>query len=202
MILNEKGQLQFDDNCKKYIPELPYYSTAIRNLVTHTSGIPEYFDEAVIQFPHLPRTIAAIDIALHDAFCEFTGIPVVNFYGRKIEGLATLVAIGKKDTAAMLEEATINYQAAFKVIKIKTGLDVDQDIERVAKLTKQFGNKMRTREDANQGYDLAQLKYFMEETKQLAMELIEQRLKVDKENELTSPHKTERKKLAADKSQQ
>jgi len=65
------------------------------------------------------------------------------------------------------------------VIKIKTGLDVDQDIERVAKLTKQFGNKMRTREDANQGYDLAQLKYFMEETKQLAMELIEQRLNVD-----------------------
>ncbi len=59
---------------------------------------------------------------------------------------------------------------------------------------------MRTREDANQGYDLAQLKNFMEETKYLAMELIEQRLKVDKENELTSPHKTERKKLAADKS--
>jgi N-acyl-D-amino-acid deacylase len=44
MILKERGQLQFDDDCKKYIPELPYDSITIRNLMTHTSGIPEYFD--------------------------------------------------------------------------------------------------------------------------------------------------------------
>ncbi|MGI8583846.1 MAG: serine hydrolase domain-containing protein, partial [Chitinophagaceae bacterium] len=44
MILKERGQLQFDDNCKKYIPELPYNNITIRNLMTHTSGIPEYFD--------------------------------------------------------------------------------------------------------------------------------------------------------------
>ncbi len=96
MILNEKGQLQFHDNFKKYIPELPYYSTAIRNLVTHTSGIPEYFDEAVIQFPYLPRTIAAIDIALHDAFCEFTGIPVVNFMGVKLKDWLRWLPLVKK----------------------------------------------------------------------------------------------------------
>lgn len=44
MILKEKGLLQYDDDCKKYIPELPYDSISIRNLMTHTSGIPEYFD--------------------------------------------------------------------------------------------------------------------------------------------------------------
>ncbi|MBL0355383.1 MAG: serine hydrolase [Chitinophagaceae bacterium] len=44
MILQERGQLQFDDNCRKYIPELPYDSITIQNLMTHTSGIPEYFD--------------------------------------------------------------------------------------------------------------------------------------------------------------
>ncbi|MDN3656651.1 serine hydrolase [Ferruginibacter paludis] len=44
MILKERGQLRFDDNCKKYIPELPYDGITIRNLMTHTSGIPEYFD--------------------------------------------------------------------------------------------------------------------------------------------------------------
>jgi N-acyl-D-amino-acid deacylase len=44
MILKERGQLQFDDDCKKYIPELPYDNISIRNLMTHTSGIPEYFD--------------------------------------------------------------------------------------------------------------------------------------------------------------
>jgi N-acyl-D-amino-acid deacylase len=44
MQLKEKGLLQFDDDCKKYIPELPYNNITIRNLMTHTSGIPEYFD--------------------------------------------------------------------------------------------------------------------------------------------------------------
>ncbi|MEQ1799713.1 MAG: serine hydrolase domain-containing protein, partial [Lacibacter sp.] len=44
MILKEKGLLQFDDDCRKYIPELPYSGITIRNLMTHTSGIPEYFD--------------------------------------------------------------------------------------------------------------------------------------------------------------
>lgn len=160
----------------------------------------QLIDETVIQFPHLPGTIAAIDIALHDAFCQLICIPVVDLYGRKMEALPTSVTIGIKDTAAMLEEAKANYAAGFKVIKIKTGLDVDQDIERVAKLTEEFGNKMLIRVDANQGYDLAQLKYFMEETKHLSIELIEQPLKVGKEKELASLDKTERKKLAADES--
>ena len=44
MMLQERGQLLLDDDCKKYIPELPYESITIRNLMTHTSGIPEYFD--------------------------------------------------------------------------------------------------------------------------------------------------------------
>lgn len=43
MILKERGQLQIDDDVRKYIPELPYDSISIRNLLTHTSGIPEYF---------------------------------------------------------------------------------------------------------------------------------------------------------------
>lgn len=44
LILQEKGLLQLDDDCKKYIPELPYTGITIRNLMTHVSGIPEYFD--------------------------------------------------------------------------------------------------------------------------------------------------------------
>ena len=43
MMLKERGLLQLEDDCKKYIPELPYDSISIRNLMTHTSGIPEYF---------------------------------------------------------------------------------------------------------------------------------------------------------------
>jgi L-Ala-D/L-Glu epimerase len=160
----------------------------------------QLIDEALLQFPQLPGTIAAIDIALHDAFCQLIGIPVVDLYGRKKQALLTSVTIGIKETAAMLEEAKENFSAGFKVIKIKTGLDVEQDIERVTKLTEQFGNKMLIRVDANQGYKLDQLKHFIRQTKQLSIELIEQPLPVGKEKELATLSAAERSLLAADES--
>lgn len=44
MDLQEEHKLAFDDDMQKYIPELPYKNITIRNLMTHTSGIPEYFE--------------------------------------------------------------------------------------------------------------------------------------------------------------
>ena len=160
----------------------------------------QLIQETLMNFPHLPGTVAAIDLALHDAYCQFICIPVVNLYGRKKDALPTSVTIGIKDTAAMLAEAKENYTAGFRIIKIKTGLDVEQDIERVTKLNEQFGNKMLIRVDANQGYNLSQLKQFIQKTKHLSLELIEQPLPVGKEHELTALNEAERKLLAADES--
>lgn len=41
MMLQEKGLLTFDDPVEKYI-SIPYKSITIRNLLTHTSGLPDY----------------------------------------------------------------------------------------------------------------------------------------------------------------
>lgn len=40
MILEERKLLDLDDNITKYLPELPYKDIKIRNLLTHTSGLP------------------------------------------------------------------------------------------------------------------------------------------------------------------
>lgn len=45
MILKEQGKLSYEDNVKKYIPELPYEGMTIRHFLTHTSGIPYYEDD-------------------------------------------------------------------------------------------------------------------------------------------------------------
>jgi L-Ala-D/L-Glu epimerase len=160
----------------------------------------QLIDEALVAFPHMPGTIAAIDIALHDAFCQLLKIRVVDFYGCKKDGLPTSVTIGIKDTAAMLEEARANYAAGFRVIKIKTGLNVEEDIERVSKLHEAFEHKMLIRVDANQGYDLNQLTYFIKKTRQLSIELIEQPLAVGREYELAALDEADRRLLAADES--
>jgi CubicO group peptidase (beta-lactamase class C family) len=42
MVLEEKGKLDYDDDVRKYIPELPYERITIRHLLTHSSGLPSY----------------------------------------------------------------------------------------------------------------------------------------------------------------
>ena len=43
MMLKEKGKLNYDDSVSKYL-EIPYKGITIRNLLTHTSGLPDYQD--------------------------------------------------------------------------------------------------------------------------------------------------------------
>jgi CubicO group peptidase (beta-lactamase class C family) len=40
MMLKERGKLSYDDNLTKYFPELPYPGVTIRQMLTHTSGLP------------------------------------------------------------------------------------------------------------------------------------------------------------------
>ena len=41
MMLKEKGKLNYDDSVSKYL-DIPYKGITIRNLLTHTSGLPDY----------------------------------------------------------------------------------------------------------------------------------------------------------------
>lgn len=42
MQLKEKGRLSYEDSLLKYFPELPFKNVTIRQLLTHTSGIPDF----------------------------------------------------------------------------------------------------------------------------------------------------------------
>lgn len=44
LMLQEQGKLFLDDKVQTCLPELPYKDITIRQLLTHTSGIPEYFE--------------------------------------------------------------------------------------------------------------------------------------------------------------
>jgi len=160
----------------------------------------QLIEEIREQFPHAPGTLAALDIALHDAFAQFRGVPVVALYGQKIESLPTSVTIGILDVAATLEEAAAFYQQGFRILKIKTGMQVDEDIERLVKLHERFGQKIILRVDANQGYDPATLHTFLSATQHLNLELIEQPLPVGSEKAMLEFSSAIRKIMVADES--
>lgn len=135
---------------------------------------PKLISEYRLLFATYPGTQAAIDIAIHDAFCQWLGIPIVDFYGRQHEKLLTSVTIGIKNVEETLEEAQEYHGRGFKALKVKTGLDADTDSERIIKLREKYGDTFHIRVDANTGYDPSQLDIFIKKTANCNIELIEQ----------------------------
>ncbi len=156
--------------------------------------------EAHEQFPHLPGTQAILDIALHDAFGQFLGIPVAAFYGQKIQSLPTSVTIGIMPLEETLEAAEDYKKQGFIVLKVKLGMNVEGDVERVRKLRERFGSHFTIRVDANQGYSLEDLKTFYAGTNSAGVELVEQPMLVGTETELLQLPAGQRRLLAADES--
>ncbi len=180
---------------------LNLHSDFVQNLVGRDI---RHFQQIIFEtnqyFQHLPGTQAAIDIALHDSFGKFLGIPVVDFYGRKIKSLPTSVTIGIMDISETLEEARNYCQLGFKVLKVKTGINLEADIERILRLDEIYKTKLKIRVDANQGYSISDLQKFFLATKKAKVELIEQPLKVGNENDLLVLTEKQRKILTADES--
>ena len=46
MLLVREGKLSLEDEITHCFPEIPYPGVTVRHLLTHTSGIPDYFDDA------------------------------------------------------------------------------------------------------------------------------------------------------------
>ena len=45
MLLARKGLVGLEDEITKYFPGLPYPGVTVRQLLTHTGGVPDYFDD-------------------------------------------------------------------------------------------------------------------------------------------------------------
>lgn len=160
----------------------------------------QWLDAVHPHFAGLPGTLAALDMALHDAFGQWLGVSVVQFYGQKIKALPTSVTIGIMNVADTLAEAREFVKQGFRVLKVKTGLNVREDSERVLKLREEFGSQLTIRVDANQGYSLADLQWFIAQTQHAQVELIEQPLPVGFENDLRQLPDAIQGMLAADES--
>ena len=52
MICKERDLLSYYDNIKKFFPDLPYDNITVRNLLTHTSGLPSYEDQFEKNWDH------------------------------------------------------------------------------------------------------------------------------------------------------
>ena len=151
-------------------------------------------------FYAFPGTLAALDIALHDAFGKYLGVSVLDFYGRHHQKMVTSVTIGIKGVAETLDEAKEYFDSGFRALKVKTGLNVLEDAERIIMLREKYGDYFQIRVDANTGYNPAQLQTFIDLTAEQGVELIEQPFLPGREKDLLDFPPEVRNRLAADES--
>ena len=118
--------------------------------------------------------LAALDMALCDILGKKAGLPVWRMLGGFRDRIRTSVTIGilsKKETLSHAKEMVLR---GFKSLKLKGGVDVDSDIERVLGVRETVGKEIELRFDANQGFTGEDSLTFVKRTKRARLELIEQ----------------------------
>ncbi len=146
-----------------------------------------------------PAALAAADIALHDLAAQGLGLPLVDILGRAHTALPTSITIGIMSVEETLEEAGEYVDRGFTILKIKTGHDPEEDIERILKVRERFGPGIRIRVDANQGYSPEDYARFFQAT-QDCVEFSEQPLRADAIRAMQQLEEPMRREAAADES--
>ena len=148
----------------------------------------------------VPAAQAAVDMALYDLWGRYLQRPLAELLGQCHHALPTSITIGIKSTRDTLEEASEYYGRGFRILKVKLGHSVDEDIERLHVLRQVYSDKMKIRVDANQGYSLDDLQHFYRQTQALDLEFIEQPMSTDNDALLWLLPADMRQQLAADES--
>jgi L-alanine-DL-glutamate epimerase-like enolase superfamily enzyme len=121
-----------------------------------------------------PAAVAALDMALLDILGKACNLPLWKLLGGFRDRIRTSITLGILPVRETVERAREFVGKGFKSLKLKGGLDVDTDIERVLKVREAAGEKTELRFDANQGFTVEQCLKFVEGTRQAHLELIEQ----------------------------
>ena len=124
----------------------------------------------------------------------------MDILGRTHNTLPTSITVGIKPTQETLDEAEEYFGRGFRVLKIKLGHSVEQDIERLHTLRGRYRKTIALRVDPNQGYSLEDTKRFHRETSLLDIEFVEQPMAKKFDAELWNLPAEMRRKLAADES--
>lgn len=127
--------------------------------------------------PHLqnhPSALAMVDMALYDILGKKSGLPVYKLLGGFRTKAATSITVGILPLGETLKRCRAFVSDGFKIIKVKGGLNLNEDIEKIIKIRETVGRNITLRFDANQGYTVEQSKRFVNETRKAKLELIEQ----------------------------
>lgn len=122
---------------------------------------------------------ASVDIAAYDLMSKREKKPLYKILGGERGKMLTDITIGICGTEEAVQRALAHKREGFRALKIKVGLNVEEDIGRVRAVRNAVGGKVELRVDANQGYTTEQAVRFAEEMHSLDVAVIEQPVRAE-----------------------
>ncbi len=119
---------------------------------------------------------AAIDIACYDIMGKAENLPVHRLLGASQTTVVSDMTIGIDTTEKMVEDALERVSQGFRCIKVKAGINPEEDILHLAAIRKAVGPEIDIRVDANQGYNLETAAEVLNKFPQLGISEVEQPL--------------------------
>lgn len=95
---------------------------------------------------------SAFDMALHDIAAKNAGQPLFQYLGGHYKELETDITVGISSPEEMAVKAAAFVGQGFRIIKVKLGKKVEEDIERIKRIRHAVSENTVLRIDANQGW--------------------------------------------------
>jgi L-alanine-DL-glutamate epimerase-like enolase superfamily enzyme len=121
-----------------------------------------------------PSAVAAFDMALFDILGKVAGLPVFRLLGGAKNVFETDVTVSLDTQEKMRAEAKGYAGQGYKTLKVKVGLDPDEDYAHLEAIRTAIGPKIPLRIDANQGWTVPQAIYALRKMAPLGIEFCEQ----------------------------
>lgn len=136
--------------------------------------IPERMADLLAYADHNATIKSAFDMALFDIAAKNANLPLYKFLGGEKRSIETDMTIGIDTPQKMAITALKHQKNGCRIIKIKLGKGINEDIERVKHIRAAVGKEMVLRLDANQGWSFEEVLFALNELESQNIEFCEQ----------------------------
>ena len=123
---------------------------------------------------NFPSVRGAVDMALLDILGKKARLPVWKLFGGYRRSIETSITLGIAPMEETLNLAQDLLKQGFRILKLKGGLSVEEDSEKLNRLRELAGPEAVLRFDANQGYSVSEALRLLELAAPAKIEILEQ----------------------------
>ena len=121
----------------------------------HPTNLEYSLEQLAPHLKHSPSAMCAFDLAFHDLLGLAASMPLYRLLGGYRNRIQTSVTIPIASLAESVEMARVRARSGFRMLKIKGGLDSEEDVQRVMAIHRALPNHI-LRLDPDGGYSVRQ----------------------------------------------